>query len=479
VKIVSDIYVPPQISGELGQATPRAAADRNFFARGRAASSRKEIDGVSVEKLVSKFGSPLFVYSERDLKTKARRMRRAFESRYPKTSFAWSVKTNYLNAIIQIFRKEGWIAEVVSDFEYEKVRELRIPGKDIVFNGPYKPNEALKRAMREGALVHVDNWDELSRLDELARDIPGPIQIGLRVWLDAGIRPVWSKFGFAVANGEAERAAATVLKNPKFHLHSLHCHIGTYILAPDAYRTAAQKLVVLRERINARHGHLIDCLNLGGGFPSHSLLHGMMGPAETAVPPIEEYADAIASVLNKLPAKKRPLLRLESGRCLVDEAGYLLTSVVAVKGVNRASMVGADLSGRDVKERIVLSEDSRVGYVIDAGINLLYTAAWYQFDVRPARATKAPASPSRLYGPLCMAIDVVRETVDLPPLAAGDVLSLHPVGAYNFVQSMQFINYRPAIVLLTEKGTPEIIRARETLRDIDGPERLPAHLSVG
>ena len=78
-----------------------------------------------------------------------------------------------------------------------------------------------------------------------------------------------------------------------------------------------------------------------------------------------------------------------------------------------------------------------------------------------------------------MAIDVVRETVDLPPLAAGDVLSLHPVGAYNFVQSMQFINYRPAIVLLTEKGTPEIIRARETLRDIDGPERLPAHLSVG
>jgi diaminopimelate decarboxylase len=476
---VSDVYVPPQISGELGQATPRAAADRNFFARGRTVPSRKEIDGASVEKLVAKFGSPLFVYSERDLRTKARRMRRAFESRYPRTSFAWSVKTNYLNAIIQIFRKEGWIAEVVSDFEYEKVRELRIPGSDIVFNGPYKPNEALKRAMREGALVHVDNWDELSRLGEVARDIPGPIPIGLRVWLDAGIRPAWSKFGFAVANGEAERAAAAIIENPKFRLHSLHCHIGTYVLAPEAYRTAAQKLVVLRERINTRYGHLVDCLNLGGGFPSHSLLHGMMGPAETAVPPIEDYADAIASVLNKLPARKRPLLRLESGRCLVDEAGYLLTSVVAVKGVNRASTADGDLSGRDVKERIVLSEDSRIGYVIDAGINLLYTAPWFQFDVRPARATKAAASPSRLYGPLCMAIDVVRENVDLPPLAAGDVLSLHPVGAYNFVQSMQFINYRPAIVLLTEKGTPEIIRARETLRDIDGPERLPAHLSVG
>jgi diaminopimelate decarboxylase len=476
---VSDLYLPPQISGELGRATPRAAADRNFFARPQTAPSRKEIDGMSVEKLVSKFGSPLFVYSERDLRTKARRMRRAFESRYPKTSFAWSVKTNYLNAIIQIFRQEGWIAEVVSDFEYEKVRELRIPGRDIVFNGPHKPNAALKRAAEEGALIHVDNWDELSRLEEIARDVPGPVRIGLRVWLDAGIRPVWSKFGFAVANGEAERAATTVVKNPRFHLHSLHCHIGTYVLAPDAYRTAAHKLVALRERIHARHGHLVDCLNLGGGFPSASLLHGMMGPAETAVPPIEAYAEAIASVLNKLPARKRPLLRLESGRCLVDEAGYLLTSVVAVKGVNHAATAGADLSGRDVKERIVLSEDSRLSYVIDAGINLLYTAPWFQFDVRPARATRAAAAPSRLYGPLCMAIDVVRESVDLPPLAAGDVLSLHPVGAYCFVQSMQFINYRPAIVLLTGKGTPEIIRARETLRDIVGPERLPAHLSGG
>jgi diaminopimelate decarboxylase len=475
---VSELYVPPQISGELGQATPKAAADRNFFARSRQAPSLSEIDGVSVETLASRFGSPLFVYSERDLRTKARRMRRAFQARYPKTSFAWSVKTNYLNAIIQLFRKEGWIAEVVSDFEYDKVRKLRIPGKEIIFNGPYKPAAALKRAISEGALVHVDNWDELSHLEELARDAKGPIQLGLRVWLDAGIRPVWSKFGFALANGEAERAAARVIGNPKFRLHTLHCHIGTYILAPGAYRVAAQKLVMLRERINAKHGHLVDCLNLGGGFPSHSLLHGMMGPAETAVPPIEDYAEAIANVLNELPVKKRPLLRLESGRCLVDEAGYLLTSVVAVKGINRPSIANSDLSGRDYKERIVLGEDSKVGYVLDAGINLLYTAAWYQFDVRPARQASTPAAPSRLYGPLCMAIDVVRENVDLPPLAAGDVLSLHPVGAYNFVQSMQFINYRPAIILLSEDGTPEVIRSRETLEDIDGPERLPAHLSV-
>ena len=181
-------------------------------------------------------------------------------------------------------------------------------------------------------------------------------------------------------------------------------------------------------------------------------------------------------MLMKLPPKKRPLLRLESGRCLVDEAGYLLTSIVAVKGINRPVANGNDLSARDYKERLVLGEDARVGYVVDAGINLLYTGAWYQFDIPQARNISTPPLPSQIYGSLCMAIDIIRDNVDLPPLAAGDILGIHPVGAYNLTQSMQFIKYRPAVVLITNDGKPEIIRVRETLEDIDRPERMPPHL---
>ena len=114
----------------------------------------------------------------------------------------------------------------------------------------------------------------------------------------------------------------------------------------------------------------------------------------------------------------------------------------------------------------------------DAGINLLYTAAWYQMDILPARSVGVPPAPARLYGPLCMAIDVVRYSVDLPPLALGDVLTLHPVGAYNVVQSMQFIEYRPAVVMISGAGKPVLVRARETLADVEGPERMPAHLAA-
>ena len=114
-----------------------------------------------------------------------------------------------------------------------------------------------------------------------------------------------------------------------------------------------------------------------------------------------------------------------------------------------------DLSARDYKERFVLGDDAKAGYVVDAGINVLYTAAWYRFDVRPARLINAPA------GALASLRAVVHG--DRRPSAKASTcrrwrpamsFSLHPVGAYNVVQSMQFISYRPAVVLIAERGKP-------------------------
>ena len=148
-------YVPPRISNELGRAAPEAATDRNFYALGVTTPTLSEIDGIPISELIDQFGSPLFVFSERTLREKARCLREAFKSRYENVSFAWSYKTNYLNAICQTFHQEGWIAEVVSDFEYQKARKLGISGEDIVFNGPHKPREILELAIKEGALIQI------------------------------------------------------------------------------------------------------------------------------------------------------------------------------------------------------------------------------------------------------------------------------------------------------------------------------------
>ena len=96
------------------------------------------IDGVPVKSLIQQYGSPLFVISERQIRRNMQNAKRFFKTRYPKVQFAWSYKTNYINAVCRIFHQEGSWAEVVSGFEYDKALYNNIPGNKIIFNGPDK-----------------------------------------------------------------------------------------------------------------------------------------------------------------------------------------------------------------------------------------------------------------------------------------------------------------------------------------------------
>ncbi|HEC85569.1 MAG TPA: diaminopimelate decarboxylase, partial [Thioploca sp.] len=117
-------------------------------------------------------------------------------------------------------------------------------------------------------------------------------------------------------------------------------------------------------------------------------------------------------------------------------------------------------------------------YVLDAGVNLLFTATWYKYTIETDREVQGIGEPALLNGPLCMNIDVVDEGTLLPPLKRGTRLILSPVGAYNVTQWMQFIEYRPAVVLVAETGEAELIREQEDLSDILRRERLPERLRL-
>lgn len=123
-----------------------------------------------------------------------------------------------------------------------------------------------------------------------------------------------------------------------------------------------------------------------------------------------------------------------------------------------------------IKDRSLLGRYSKVTYVADVGINLLYTAAWFEISVRPTRRKDELPEQTRLVGDLCMEIDVIRENVALPRLRVGDRLTLWPVGAYNLGQSMQFIHLRPAVVMISEDSEKRMIRRREELEDIEAAE---------
>ena len=440
------------------------------------------IDGVAVSALASEHGSPLFVFSEAQLRAKIREAQAAFSRRYPDVRFAWSYKTNYLNAICRLFHQEGAIAEVVSEFEYEKARGNGVAGSDIIFNGPHKSPAILRRAVEERAMIQVDNLDELLLLGEIARERDGlePIAIALRVHLDTGTHAVWSKFGFNADDGEALRIVRRIRQMPGLRLQGFHAHIGTFILEPNAYRRAAAVLVRLALEAEALGAGPIRYLNCGGGFASRARLHGQYLPPEQVTPSFDRYAEAICdTIIQAWPAGRHlPRLYLETGRALVDEAGYLLSTVVAVKRRTMAAPSIDGVLGAYGKGPCALgATGAGPALVLDAGVHLLYTSAWYQPAVLSAKATPDLPMPTTVYGCLCMNIDVIREEAPLPALATGDHVVLHPVGAYNIAQSMQFIAYRPAVVMIGTDQTVHVLRRRENLEHVQRLEEMPAHLA--
>ena len=291
---------------------------------------------------------------------------------------------------------------------------------------------------------------------------------------------MWSKFGFNLEDGEAFRAARRLRHGGLVNLTGLHTHLGTFILDTNAYRLAAAKLMLFARRLRDELGFEIDALNLGGGFASCNTLHGQLQPAEEVVPSFDEYAEAISKGIleNLAPEETPPQLFLETGRALVDEAGYLLTSVVASKRNRRFSELTLSAPKAKAPAHAAMSQPGSPAVIVDAGVHLLYTANWYRQKIIPARPHSGSPEPTTIYGCLCMNIDVLQEAAPLPGLSVGDALVIHPAGAYNLTQSMQFITYRPRVVMVMADGTVEVIRERENLAHIERLERLPERLKT-
>lgn len=427
----------------------------NQFGRGTGHKVLDRLDGVPIEDLVAQYGSPLFVFSEKTLRARARQLRSAFFARYPRVRFGWSYKTNFLDAVCGILHQEGWDAEVVSELEYAMARRLGIPGTRIVCNGAYKPRSWLERTVREGAYVQLDHIDELNLLEEIAAERPAgapPIEVGLRVnqFIEALGAP-WERFGFNLESGEALDAAVRVCTSRSLRLVGVHCHLGTFIQLPEAYGESARKLAELSLSIERFSGSPLERINLGGGLPSSNTLGVQY--AEGEPPDFHAYAEAICSELRAAfePRDPLPELLLESGRALVDDAGSLVTTVAGTRKLPTG-------------ER---------GVVLDAGINLLYTAHWYRHRVTPAQPVPGLVQATTLHGPLCMNIDALRAGLPLPPVQPGHRLVIQPVGAYNVTQWMQFSQPRPAVVMIAGDGSVHLVRRAEGLADVKGPESLP------
>jgi diaminopimelate decarboxylase len=408
----------------------------------------KKIEGVSVEKLVNDFGSPLFIVSAKTIRDNLKRFRSEFSTRYPKVEVAYSYKVNCLSGVLNIIHNEGAWAEVASGFEYELARKIGVSGKSIVFNGPYKKKEEIKKAIEEGALINVDNESELKLLEEIASKSQKPIEAGIRINTDVGINQLPDRFGFNIESGRALEIVNYCTRKTSIRIVGVHIHLTSYIISPEVlnsqtpaksielvwpkdsnlYRIAAHKVTNFAEEIRKRFGITLKYIDMGGGYPT--------------LDSITSYANAIVEPILVVFDLEYPLLIVEPGRAIVKDAVQMITTVVGVnEPVNGIRSI-----------------------VVDAGINMVPTSSWKFQDIEALDKSGGNLIKTIVYGPLCLQTDILAIT-ELPEVQVGDILMVKNVGAYNISQASSFIFPRPSIVLM-DNDRAKVLRNSDTIEDI-------------
>ena len=408
----------------------------------------KEIEGISIDSLTGKYGSPVFVVSADTLRNNIRSFKNKFSTKYPKVELAYAYKANCISEILKVIHGEGAWAEAASGFEYDIARRLGVKGSRIVFNGPYKTKEQLQRAVDEGALINADNTEELELLEEIASELSSTIDIGIRVNADVGINQVIDRFGFNLESGEAMEAVRLCTDKGVLNLVCLHIHLTSYIVEPEGgehyipaqkikliwpkssemYKAASGKIAGFAESIRAELGINIKFLDMGGGFPS--------------IDQLDPYIENVTEPIRAVFGDDLPVLILEPGRAIVKNAVSLITTVIGAKQFPNG-------------QRAV---------TVDGGVNLLPTSHWSLQDVKTKSTPDTDLMETIVYGPLCLQTDIIAKS-NLPELKRGDKIVIENVGAYDIPQSSSFIFPRPAVVMI-ENGEEKVIRRSETIEDI-------------
>jgi len=397
------------------------------------------IENAALEKIVQKFGSPLYIYSQTQIERNYSAYKNAL-SKY-NSLVCFSVKTNSNLSVIKTLKNLGSGADCVSGGEIFRALKVGFDPKKIVYAGVGKTAEEITYALKNNILMfNVESLEELSAINSIAGKLKKKAPVALRVnpnvdvdthkYITTGKKG--TKFGIEIPSAlEAFKLAAS-MKN--IIPAGVHCHIGSQILSPKPFGMAAKKIRALVDSAQ-KAGIKLTHINFGGGW-------GIKYKSEDAASSVDALIQAIMAEFKGHYLKT---FIFEPGRSIVGEAGYLATKVIYRKMSFGKSFL-----------------------IIDAAMNDLLRPSLYQayHEMLPNTKTSAKKIKTDVVGPVCESGDFLARDRMLPVLKQGEILLVKGAGAYGSVMSSEY-NSRPKIAEVMVSGsTTKLIRRRNTYKDL-------------
>lgn len=411
------------------------------------------LGGVDTVELAERFGTPLYVFDEDDIRANCRGYVDAFKKYYQGdfqvlyASKAFSCKEMY-----RLVKSEGLGADVVSAGELYTAVSAGFDAGNIYFHGNNKTAEELAFAIDNGiGRIVVDNISELHTLNKIAQDkgIVAKILFRIKPGIDAHTHSyiqtgqIDSKFGFALENGEAEAAVSETVNLRNIELVGIHCHIGSQIFETEPFAAAAEVMLRFAKKIRDDHGIIFSEINFGGGYGIKYLKTDRTVTTEDSIKllceSVHKYCAEYGMAL--------PRILVEPGRSIVGASTLTLYKVGSVKTI----------------------KDVRTYVAVDGGMadNPRYALYGADYEIVVANKADKPRDLKvTVAGKCCESGDLIQENTVIQTPCAGDTLAVLATGAYNYSMASNYNRIcRPAAVML-KSGEARVVIRRETFEDL-------------
>jgi diaminopimelate decarboxylase len=397
-------------------------------------SGQYQIDGISVQDLIEKYDSPLYVYDTRKMKKQYNQLLKAFKDTRVKINYACKALTN-IN-VLRFFQQLGAGLDAVSIQEVWLGLKAGFKPEDIIYTPNCVSVEEIELAVKEKVKINIDN---ISILEQFGHKYGNSIAVCIRInphILGGGNQKIStghidSKFGISI---HQLPHVLRVVETNQMVVEGLHMHTGSDILDVEVFLRGAE--ILLQNALNFPDLKYID---YGSGFK-------VPYRKDDIATDIEELGKTLSERFNEFCKEYGHDLTLffEPGKFLVSEAGYFLAKVNVIKQTTSTVFAG-----------------------IDTGLNHLIRPMFYDAYHEIINVSK-PEGKTRIYavvGYICET-DTFGWNRKIVEISEGDILAFKNAGAYCFAMSSNYNSrFRPAEVLI-HKGKDFLIRKREDLEDL-------------
>jgi len=399
----------------------------------------KLIGKFDIRELAERFGTPLYVYDKEKIVANYNKLYLSFSRYFKKFSIHYSVKANSNIHILEVLRSLGAGADCSSPFELRLALLAGFKPEKIVYTGNYESLEDLEYVSQHNVSINLDDITSFWRL----KKVTNPEFVSFRV------NPGIGKGGFeGITTGGADAKfgvpyemlyqAYSDAKASGVKRFGIHIMTGSNILEPFYFAEVLEKLMRISGRIFKELQIKPEYIDIGGGFGVPYTDEDMELDIETSVRLLSEvFFEYIERYDLGLPE-----LKIEPGRFLVANAGYLVCKVTGIKNGYK-KFIG-----------------------LDAGMNILIRPALYGATHRVKIYGKdGVVQMVQICGQICENSDILGKNVPVPEIVEGDIAIFLDVGAYCFSMASSY-NGRPlpAEVLVDDNSVMEI-RRRQTFED--------------